>query len=126
MAHVSPTVTVVVPAYNAERYIMQAVASVLGQSLPELEVIVVDDGSTDGTRAVLTQVADPRFSVIADSNHGPAHARNQGCRAASPGSRYIAFLDADDWWDADKLREQVHFLEQHPELAAAGSFMRYV
>lgn len=126
MARVSPMVTVVVPAYNAEPYITQAVSSVLGQSLPELEVIVVDDGSTDGTRAVLAQVADPRLRVIADSNHGPAHARNQGCRAASPGSRYIAFLDADDWWDEDKLREQVHFLDQHPELAAAGSFMRYV
>lgn len=126
MAGISPTVTVVVPAYNAERYIMQAVSSVLGQSLPELEVIVVDDGSTDGTRAVLTRVTDSRLRVIADSNHGPAHARNQGCRAASPGSRYIAFLDADDWWDEDKLREQVRFLEQHPEVAAAGSFMRYV
>jgi glycosyltransferase involved in cell wall biosynthesis len=126
MAGISPTVTVVVPAYNAERYVMQAVSSVLGQSLPTLEVIVVDDGSTDRTRDVLTRVTDPRLRVIADSNHGPAHARNQGCRAASPGSRYIAFLDADDWWDEDKLREQVHFLEQHPELAAAGSFMRYV
>jgi len=121
-----PVVTVVVPAYNAEHYIMQAVTSVLGQSLPELELIVVDDGSRDATREVLARISDPRLRVIADANHGPAHARNQGCRAASSGSRYIAFLDADDWWDEDKLREQARFLDEQPEVAAVGCFMRYV
>ncbi|HEU4760947.1 MAG TPA: glycosyltransferase family A protein, partial [Gemmatimonadales bacterium] len=80
----APLVSCIIPVYNGERFLAEAIRSILAQTHQPLEVIVVDDGSTDGTRAVLTQVADPRFSVIADSNHGPAHARNQGCRAASP------------------------------------------
>jgi glycosyltransferase involved in cell wall biosynthesis len=120
-----PIVTVVIPAFNASRYILQAVRSVLAQSLAELEVIVVDDGSTDDTRAVLAEVSDPRLRVLSDTNHGPAYARNLGCRAARA-TRYVAFLDADDWWDGDKLLKQAGYLEANPELIAAGCFMRYV
>jgi glycosyltransferase involved in cell wall biosynthesis len=118
-------VSVVVPAFNASSYILQAARSALAQSLSELELIVVDDGSTDDTREVLTRISDPRLRVLADTNHGPAHARNQGCRAARA-TRYLAFLDADDWWDSDKLLEQTRFLEANPELVAAGCFMRFV
>jgi glycosyltransferase involved in cell wall biosynthesis len=120
-----PLVSVVIPAFNAARYIRQAVDSVLNQSLQDLELIVVDDGSTDDTRDVLSRVSDPRLRVLGDTNHGPAYARNQGCRAALA-TRYVAFLDADDWWDVDKLLEQTRFLEANPELVAAGCFMRYV
>jgi glycosyltransferase involved in cell wall biosynthesis len=120
-----PLVSVVIPAFNASRYIRQAVDSVLAQSLPDLELIVVDDGSTDDTREVLSRVSDPRLRVLRDTNHGPAHARNQGCRAARA-TRYVAFLDADDWWDVDKLLKQTRFLEANPDLVAAGCFMRYV
>jgi glycosyltransferase involved in cell wall biosynthesis len=120
-----PIVSVVVPAYNASRYILQAVHSVLGQSLTELELLVVDDGSTDDTREVLARVSDPRLRVLSRTNGGPACARNQGCRAARA-SRYVAFLDADDWWDADKLASQIRYSDAHPDLAAAGCFMRYV
>jgi glycosyltransferase involved in cell wall biosynthesis len=121
----APIVTVVIPAFNASRYILQAVQSVLAQSLEELEVIVVDDGSTDDTVARLSEVSDPRLRVLSDTNHGPAYARNLGCRAARA-SRYVAFLDADDWWDRDKLLKQTGYLEANPELVAAGCFMRYV
>jgi glycosyltransferase involved in cell wall biosynthesis len=120
-----PVVSVVVPAYNASRYILQAVHSVLDQSLAELELLVVDDGSTDDTREVLARVSDPRLRVLSRANGGPACARNQGCRAARAG-RYVAFLDADDWWDAGKLREQTDYLDGRPDLVAAGCFMRYV
>jgi glycosyltransferase involved in cell wall biosynthesis len=120
-----PLVSVVIPAFNASRYIRQAADSVLAQSLGDLELIVVDDGSTDDTREVLSRVSDPRLRILGDTNHGPAHARNQGCRAARA-TRYVAFLDADDWWDADKLLEQTRFLEANPELVAAGCLMRYV
>jgi len=85
----------------------------------------VDDGSTDDTREVLSRVSDPRLRVLGDTNHGPAHARNQGCRAARA-TRYVAFLDADDWWDVDKLLEQTRYLDCEPVLIAAGSYLRYV
>jgi glycosyltransferase involved in cell wall biosynthesis len=125
MADALPRVSVVIPTFNAARYIVEAVRSVLAQSLTDLEVIVVDDGSTDDTRTVLGRVADPRLRLLVEANHGPAHARNQGCRAARA-AEYLAFLDADDGWDADKLAEQVRFLSASPELIGVGCFMRYV
>ena len=70
-------------------------------------------------------VSDPRLRLLADTNHGPAHARNQGCRAARA-TGYMAFLDADDSWDGEKLLEQTRFLEADPTLVGAGCFMRYV
>jgi glycosyltransferase involved in cell wall biosynthesis len=121
----TPIVSVIIPAFNASPYILEATRSVLAQSLSELELIVVDDGSTDDTREILAGISDPRLRVLADTNHGPAHARNQGCRAARAVG-YLAFLDADDSWDVDKLLEQTRFLEANPELLAAGCFMRYV
>ncbi len=120
-----PLVSVVIPAFNASPYIAQATRSVLSQSLSELELIVVDDGSTDDTREVLTRMPNHRLRVLGETNQGPARARNQGCRSARA-TQYLAFLDADDWWDADKLLQQVRFLEANPELVAAGCFMRYV
>ena len=121
----TPTVSVIMPAYNAARYILDAVRSVLDQRGVELELIVVDDGSTDETRELVNRIADPRLRLLVDTNHGPAYARNQGCRAAS-GTRYLAFLDADDAWDGDKLLEQTRFLDADPGLVGAGCFMRYV
>jgi glycosyltransferase involved in cell wall biosynthesis len=120
-----PLVSVVIPVYNAAAYIVTAVRSVLAQRGVELELIVVDDGSSDETRDLVHGVSDPRLRLLADTNHGPAHARNQGCRAAGATS-YIAFLDADDSWDGEKLLEQIRFLESNPELVGAGCFMRYV
>jgi GT2 family glycosyltransferase len=120
-----PLVSVVIPAYNGAAYILAAVQSALAQREVELEVIVVDDGSTDDTRQLVGSVVDPRLRLLADTNHGPAHARNQGCRAARA-TDYVAFLDADDSWDSEKLLEQTRFLETAPELGGAGCFMRYV
>ena len=119
-----PTVSVVIPSFNASRYILQAVHSVLEQSLSSLECVVVDDGSTDDTCEVLGRLADRRLRVVRQANRGPAHARNQGCRVAR--AQYVAFLDADDWWDTDKLLEQTRYLEANPTLVGAGCFMRYV
>jgi len=120
-----PLVSVVIPAYNAAAYILTAVRSALAQQGVELEVIVVDDGSTDDTRALVGSVADPRLRLLADTNHGPAHARNQGCRTARATS-YVAFLDADDAWDSEKLLVQTRLLEADQTLVGAGCFMRYV
>src|ERR1044071_9784434 len=99
----SPTVSVVIPAYNAERYLGEAIESVLAQTYAPLETIVVDDGSSDGTAAVAR--SHPGVTLISQENAGPAAARNRGF-AASRGE-LIAFHDADDLMTPDKLAVQV-------------------
>lgn len=116
---------VLMPAFNAERYLSEAVDSVLRQSMSDLELIIIDDGSTDSTLAIARSVRDDRVRVITGPNRGRAHARNAGLAVAAPSS-YVALLDADDLWDAEKLATQVEFLDQHPDVAAVGCFMRYI
>lgn len=110
-----PVVSVVVPAFNAAAYISPALQSVLAQTYRDIEVLVVDDASTDGTVAVVTALAaaDRRIRLIRRAtNGGPAAARNAGLAAAA--GRYTAFLDADDTWLPDKLARQVAAFEAHP------------
>jgi GT2 family glycosyltransferase len=118
-------VAVVIPAYQAEPFLAECVASVLAQSLESFHVVIVDDGSTDDTLRTARSFTDARVLVITGPNRGPAHARNAGVRAAPP-SRYIAFLDADDVWDPPKLAMQTRFLDEHPEVAGVGCRMRYI
>jgi glycosyltransferase involved in cell wall biosynthesis len=103
----SPRVTVVVPAYNAERYLAEAIASVLSQTLLPAEIIVVDDGSVDGTVGVAERFA-PRVHCERQRHAGPGAARNRGVQLAR--GEYLAFLDADDVWPADKLEIQMRTL----------------
>jgi glycosyltransferase involved in cell wall biosynthesis len=98
------TVSVVIPAYNSEAFVREAADSALAQTHPPLEVIVVDDGSTDGTSSAVEPLAD-RISIIRKENAGVAAARNTGIRRTS--GRLIAFLDADDVWVPTKLERQV-------------------
>lgn len=105
-----PLVSVIVPAYNAERYIGDAVDSILGQDYPHKEVIVVDDGSTDGTVARLHEYGD-RIRLLHQPNSGAAAARNRGLAAAR--GEYLAFLDSDDIWLPGKLTAQVEHLLRH-------------
>jgi GT2 family glycosyltransferase len=116
-------ISVVIPAFNAERYISETVGSVLAQSHSELEVIVVDDGSTDSTRALVERLGDPRVRVVAKPNGGLASARNAGLRACAGDA--IAFLDADDLFDRAKLETQVRLLDAS-EAVAVASPMRLV
>ena len=99
-----PTVSIIIPAYNAEPFIEQAVRSALFQSHEDHEVIVVDDGSTDGTAICLRQFGD-RIRVHQQVNSGVARARNAGVALAS--GEWIAFLDADDLWLPRKLERQM-------------------
>ena len=98
------TVTVVIPAYNAGRWIVETIRSALDQTHAPLEVIVVDDGSTDDTAAVAERFPAP-VRVLRKSNGGPASARNRGIAAAS--GTWIALLDADDRWLPCKLERQL-------------------
>jgi glycosyltransferase involved in cell wall biosynthesis len=111
LPHCIPRVSVIIPTYNRAWILQEAVESVLDQDFEGFELIVVDDGSTDETAAILDGYGD-RLTVIHSSNRGVSAARNTGIRAAA--GRLIAFLDSDDLWLPGKLAEQVTYLEDHP------------
>lgn len=97
-------ISVVIPAYNREHTVLRAVNSVLEQTYRDLEVILVDDGSTDGTREILQTIKDSRFRYVYQDNAGACAARNHGIRLAQ--GEWIAFHDSDDVWHLDKLEKQ--------------------
>lgn len=108
----SPLVTVLIPAYNAVEYLSETLASAQGQTFQGLEILVVDDGSRDGTPALVRErmAQDPRLRLIEQPNGGAASARNRGLAEAR--GRYIAFLDADDLWDPRKLEAQLEVFQR--------------
>lgn len=108
-----PSISVIIPVFNGERYLGEAIESILAQTWPSSEIIVVDDGSTDGTSKVARQFGD-RVKYQRHPHSGVAAARNHGLAAAR--CDWIAFLDADDVWAPDKLRLQAHYLSAHPQL----------
>ncbi|MCJ8502417.1 glycosyltransferase family 2 protein [Desulfatitalea alkaliphila] len=107
-----PRISVVIPTFNRAGIVTRAINSVLSQTRPPLEVIVVDDGSTDGTAALLERYAG-RIRVIRQPNRGVSAARNRGVAAAA--GEWIALLDSDDAWQQEKLARQVDHLQRHPE-----------
>jgi glycosyltransferase involved in cell wall biosynthesis len=113
-----PTVSVVIPSYNAARYVEAAVDSVLGQTFRNVEVLVVDDGSTDGTEAVLSRYGRA-IRYLRQENSGVSAARNRGIQEST--GRYVAFLDADDTWFPGKLDRQVAALESSGQHRACYS-----
>jgi glycosyltransferase involved in cell wall biosynthesis len=115
-----PTASVVIPTYNRDGLIAQAVQSVLDQADINPEIIVVDDGSTDETPRVLGQF-NGKIRYLATENRGVAHARNTGMKASS--GKYIAFLDSDDLYLPGKLALQVAFMEAHPEVGVVSTEM---
>lgn len=118
-------VSVVVPVYNVAPYVSRCVESVLKQTHTELEVILVDDGSTDGGGELCEAFAarDSRIKVIHQTNAGLSSARNVGLTSASAG--YVTFLDGDDWWEAEFVETLLLALDDHPAaVAAMSSFVR--
>lgn len=109
----SPTVSVVIPTYNGAHFLPDALDSVLTQTVTPDEVIVVDDGSTDDTRNVVSAYAD-RVRYLHKANGGPSSARNAGIRASR--GALIALLDNDDRWLPTKLEKQVQYLEDNPDV----------
>ena len=108
-----PLVSVVIPSYNSREYIAEAIDSVRAQQIDHLELVIVDDGSTDDSADYIREIA-PDARVIRQTNAGAAAARNRGIEEAR--GRYIAFLDADDIWVSGKLRVQLDLLEQRPDI----------
>ena len=117
-------VTVVMPAYNAARWIRKGIDSVLAQTLSDWELIVVNDGSTDGTEALVQECGDARIRLVNQENSGPSRARNVAIARAR--GKYIALLDADDWYDARHLERTSGFLEAHPECALVATNFCFV
>ena len=107
------TISVIIPAYNARRYLAEAVGSVLAQSRPATEVIVADDGSTDGTAAELDRFG-ARITRLRRDHGGAAAARNAGIQISK--GQFIAFLDADDVWLPEKLAVQMQAFAADPNL----------
>lgn len=112
-----PTFSIVIPAYNIENYIAKTLESVLAQTLQDFEIILVDDGSSDKTVAIIQQFNDPRITLLQQKNRGLAGARNTGIRHSQ--GDYIALLDGDDYWLPEKLERQLAHLETRPEVGVS-------
>jgi glycosyltransferase involved in cell wall biosynthesis len=108
----SPNITVIVPVYNRAATVRRALDSILSQSCPPEEIIVVDDCSTDGTRKILQSYENRIIPINLPENMGPAHARNEGVKHAK--TEWISFLDSDDCWEKRKLEAQRRFIEKYP------------
>jgi len=112
------------PAYNRANMIKRSIDSVLKQSFSDLELIVVDDGSKDNTFDVVKSIDDKRIRTFPKENGGSASARNFGIKKAK--GEYIAFLDSDDLWQRDHLKDLLEYLEQHPKVGMVYSTLLMV
>jgi glycosyltransferase involved in cell wall biosynthesis len=114
MTDTTPVASVVIPAYNCDDVIENAIESTLRQTIDDIEVIVVDDGSVDDTATVVEQISDPRVTLIQHkTNQGRSAARNTGIANAS--GEFVAYLDADDAWRSRKLEAQISELQRRPD-----------
>jgi glycosyltransferase involved in cell wall biosynthesis len=119
-----PLVTVVIPCYNQAPFLSEAIESVLSQSYPNFEVVVVDDGSTDNTSQVASRYAEAGVRLIRQENRGPSAARNRSLDEAR--GKYVVFLDSDDRLLPEALEVGVRELESHPECAFVFGRLRVV
>jgi glycosyltransferase involved in cell wall biosynthesis len=118
----APTVSIVMPAFNAAEFLDDAICSILDQTFRDFEFIVIDDGSTDDTARILEKYAkvDNRVKVFRQTNEGMIPALNRGCRLAR--GQFIARMDADDISLPHRIERQVEFLERHPEIGIVGTW----
>ena len=118
MRYFSRPTSIIIPAYNGDRFLSQAIDSILEQSFPPDEIIVVNDGSTDRTEHILDAYGD-RIRYVSQDNQGVAAARNRGLELAH--GEYIGFLDQDDYWSPTKIEEQIQCFEQAPDAGIVHS-----
>ena len=119
-----PTISVIIPAYNAEQTILETIKSVRQQTFSDFEIIIINDGSTDRTLKLLESIEDNRLKIFSYENGGLSVARNRGIARAT--GEFVAFLDADDLWTPDKLELQVKALQQYSEAGVAYSWTYYM
>jgi glycosyltransferase involved in cell wall biosynthesis len=121
-------VSVVIPAYNAARYLRWTIESVQAQTIGDWELVVVDDGSSDDTADVACRVAegDPRVRVMSQPKAGVANARNRGLAGSRAPTEHAIFLDADDVWEKDALETLLRGLNTNPQAVAASGLSRYI
>ncbi|NJN29045.1 MAG: glycosyltransferase family 2 protein [Synechococcales cyanobacterium RM1_1_8] len=120
-----PKVSIIIPAYNALEYLPQALASVDNQGFNDFEVIIINDGSSDGIEEWFKQhIQDAKYRLITQTNQGISGARNRGVQASQ--GDYIAFLDADDMWAPSKLEQQVACLDHNPTTALVHTWLAMV
>ncbi len=115
-----PQISVIIPSYNTEKTIRETIESVLNQTFPDFELIVINDGSTDSTLDIIASITDPRLKVFSYPNSGVSISRNRGFSHSS--GEFITFLDADDLWTPDKLEAQLKALQENPKTAVAYSW----
>lgn len=113
-------VSVIIPVYNTEKYLCECLDSVLSQSLKEIEIICIDDGSIDKSNEILHsyQVRDDRLRIIEQKNQGAASARNAGIKIAC--GEFIGFMDSDDYYPSNDVLEKLYTATQKYEVKAAG------
>jgi len=117
-----PLVSIIIPTYNSERFIANSVVSALNQTYPNIEILIIDDGSTDKTETVIQKLPDS-IRYIKQVNSGPSSARNHGIMQSN--GEYIAFLDVDDEWMPSKIDKQVSLFESNQNLSiTATSYIR--
>jgi len=114
-----PLVSVIIPTHNYAKYLPEAIESALTQDYSPLEIIVIDDGSTDATRVAVEAYREQGVEYVYQENSGPGPARNEGIRRAR--GDVVAFLDADDSWLPEKISMQMAHLRAHPDLGLVGS-----
>ncbi len=119
-----PTISVIIPAYNAEKTIQETIESVLNQTFPDFELIIINDGSTDKTLEIISNLSDSRIKVFSFPNSGAQKSRNRGISLAT--GEYLSFIDADDLWTPEKLELQRKALKNNPEAGVAYSWTDYI
>jgi glycosyltransferase involved in cell wall biosynthesis len=125
MPDYEPLVSVIMPVYNAEKYLLQAIESILCQDYRNLEMIVINDGSTDNSKNIISTIRDPRLSFFENpENWGIVRSRNRGLEEAK--GEYIAILDSDDLAFPERIRTQVTFLENNPDYGMCGTYFQTI
>ena len=121
----APVLSIIMPLYNSERFIGQAIQSILTQSFKDFELIIIDDASSDGSLDIVKEFKDSRIRILRnEKNQGISFTRNKGLNVAS--GRFIAPFDSDDVAMPDKFEKQVRFLESHPGYGMIGSWARLI